>query len=101
MGLLTKKKPDQRKEFEADTLQHLDVLYANALRLTRSAADAEDLVQETFLKAYRFYDRFERGTNLRAWLFRIQYNTFVNRYRRSTKEHGSRTALPRDRPPRA
>lgn len=71
--------------FEADAVQHLDALYANALRLTRTEADAEDLVQETFVKAYRFRDRFEEGSNLRAWLFRIQYNLFVNRYRRNTK----------------
>ncbi|MDD9944997.1 MAG: sigma-70 family RNA polymerase sigma factor [Myxococcales bacterium] len=71
--------------FEADALQHLDALYANALRLTRNEADAEDLVQETFVKAYRFRQRFEEGTNLRAWLFRIQYNMFVNRYRRHVR----------------
>ena len=71
--------------FEADAVQHLDGLYANALRLTRSEADAEDLVQETYVKAYRFRERFEEGSNLRAWLYRIQYNTFVNRYRRHAK----------------
>lgn len=71
--------------FEADAAQYLDALYANALRLTRNVSDAEDLVQETYVKAYRFRDRFEEGSNLRAWLFRIQYNTFVNRYRRHTK----------------
>lgn len=71
--------------FEAEATQYLDNLYANALRLTHNPADAEDLVQETFLKAYRFRARFEQGSNLRAWLFRIQYNAFVNRYRRRTK----------------
>ena len=78
------REPDHAS-FEADALQHIDSLYANALRLTRNEADADDLVQETFVKAYRFKDRFEEGSNLRAWLFRIQYNTFVNRYRRHVK----------------
>lgn len=81
-----RKSDSERAEFEADTLEHLDALYANALRLTRSQAEAEDLVQETYLKAYRFYERFERGTHVKAWLFRIQFNAFVNRYRRGNKE---------------
>lgn len=75
-----------REEFDAEVLPHLDALYANAIRLTHAKADAEDLVQETVLRAFRFYDRFERGTNVKAWLLRIQYNTFVNRYRRSARE---------------
>jgi RNA polymerase sigma-70 factor, ECF subfamily len=75
-----------REEFDAEVLPNLDALYANALRLTHAKADAEDLVQDTVLRAFRFYDRFERGTNVKAWLLRIQYNTFVNRYRRSTRE---------------
>ncbi len=82
-----------REEFEAEALTHLDALYANALRLTRSPADAQDLVQDTYLKAYRFYHRFERDTNLRAWLFRIQFNTFVNRYRRSNREQAAAESL--------
>jgi RNA polymerase sigma-70 factor (ECF subfamily) len=75
-----------REEFEAEALQHLDALYASALRFTRDPRDAEDLVQDTFLRACRFLDRFEPGTNLKAWLFRILTNTFINRYRRSTRE---------------
>lgn len=59
----------------------MDGLYSAALRMTRNAADAEDLVQETFLRAYRGYPRFEEGTNLRAWLYRILTNTFINSYR--------------------
>ena len=86
MGWLGSKRDPLREEFEAEVLPHLDVLYANALRLTRAHADAEDLVQETVLRAYRFFERFERGTNVKAWLLRIQYNTFVNRYRRTSKE---------------
>ena len=56
------------------------------MRLTRSPADAEDLVQETFFKAFRAFDQFEPGTNCKAWLFRIQTNTFINKYRRKVKE---------------
>jgi RNA polymerase sigma-70 factor (ECF subfamily) len=97
MGWLGRRREGARQEFEDEALEHLDALYANALRLTRSPADAEDLVQETFLKAYRFHDRFERGTNLKAWLFRIQYNTFVNRYRRATKERDAAEVLKGER----
>lgn len=68
--------------FAADALRYLDSLYSTALRMTRSPQDAEDLVQETFLRAYRSWDRFEPGTNLRAWLFRILRNAFINDYRR-------------------
>src|SRR5260221_13949027 len=67
--------------FEAEALASLDTLYRAALRLTRVPADAEDLVQETFLKAVRSADRFEPGTNLRAWLFTILHNTARNRVR--------------------
>lgn len=69
-----------------DALEYLDALYRTALRLTRNEADAEDLVQETYLKAIRFQDKFRPGTNLRAWLFRILTNTFINRYRRQKRE---------------
>ena len=68
--------------FSADTMVHMDALYATALRMTRNAADAEDLVQETYLKAYRGYERFEAGTNLRAWLYRILTNTYRSKQRR-------------------
>ena len=69
-------------EFEADALRHLDALYRTALRMTRSEADAEDLVQETYIRAFRFRDQFTLGTNMKAWLFRILTNTFINTYRR-------------------
>ncbi len=75
-----------RDEFERLTMQHIDPLYSAALRLTKNDRDAEDLVQDTFLRAYRFFDKFERGTNIKAWLFKILTNTFINRYRRSVKE---------------
>jgi RNA polymerase sigma-70 factor (ECF subfamily) len=75
-----------RNEFEALAVKHLDGLYAAALRLTKNQRDAEDLVQDTYLRAFRFFDRFERGTNIKAWLFKILTNTFINRYRRSVKE---------------
>ena len=80
------KKDAARLEFEQEALKHLDALYGTALRLTRSPSDAEDLVQDTFLKAHRFSDSFEAGTNLKAWLFKILTNTFINKYRRKTRE---------------
>lgn len=64
-----------------EALEHLDALYATAMRLTRDPSAADDLVQDTYLKAVRFGDRFQRGTNLRAWLFTILYNTFRNERR--------------------
>ncbi len=77
---------DTRREFEQLALEHVDPLFSAALRLTRNERDAEDLVQDTFLRAYRFFDKFERGTNIKAWLFKILTNTFINRYRRKVKE---------------
>lgn len=71
--------------FERDALPLLDVIYAGALRMTRNPADAEDLVQETFAKAYRAFKSFEEGTNLKAWLFRILTNTFINQYRKNQR----------------
>lgn len=79
-----------KQQFEELALQHLDTMYSAALRLTRNERDAEDLVQDSFLRAYRFFDKFERGTNIKAWLFKILTNTFINRYRRKAKE---RTAV--------
>ena len=76
----------RHKEFEQQALPHMDVLYNYALRLTGSTEDAKDLIQETYLKAYRFWDKFEQGTNLRAWLFRIMKNTYINIYRKEVKE---------------
>lgn len=75
-----------KQEFEALALAHLDPLYSAALRLTKNERDAEDLVQDTCMRAYRFFDKFERGTNMKAWLFKILTNTFINKYRRKVKE---------------
>jgi RNA polymerase sigma-70 factor (ECF subfamily) len=70
-----------QERFVEDTAPFMDSLFGAAMRMTRNRADAEDLLQETFLRAYRGYGRFEEGTNLRAWLYRILTNTFINRYR--------------------
>jgi RNA polymerase sigma-70 factor, ECF subfamily len=72
--------------FEAEALPLLPGLYSAAFRLTRNAADAEDLVQETFLRAYRGFHQFEPGTNIKAWLYRILTNTFINSYRKKQRE---------------
>jgi RNA polymerase sigma-70 factor (ECF subfamily) len=68
--------------FEAAAMPFVDALYNTAFRMTRNAEDAEDLVQETYLKAYKYYDKFEVGTNFKAWLFKIMKNTFINNYRK-------------------
>jgi len=67
--------------FTEVAMEHMQALYSAALRMTRNAADAEDLVQETYLKAYRSFGSFQEGTNLRAWLYRILTNTYINSYR--------------------
>ncbi len=72
--------------FEAEALPLLNGMYSAAYRLTRNAADAEDLVQETFLRAYRGFNQFQEGTNLKAWLYRILMNTFINSYRKKQRE---------------
>ena len=72
--------------FESIAMPQADVLYGAALRMTRDATMAEDLVQETLMRAYRFWHRFEQGTNIKAWLMRIQTNIFINRYRKRQKE---------------
>lgn len=73
-------------QFEQEALGYLDALYNTGLRLTRNPADAEDLVQETYLKAFRAQQSFEPGTNLKAWLFRILKNTFISAYRKSSAD---------------
>jgi RNA polymerase sigma-70 factor (ECF subfamily) len=83
---LTRATKDKQEEFQAEALPHMDVLYNYALRTTGNEDDARDLLQETYLKAYRFWDKYERGTNIRAWLFRIMKNSYINRYRKETRE---------------
>ncbi|MCG3120177.1 MAG: ECF RNA polymerase sigma factor SigR [bacterium] len=77
---------ERRQEFEALAFPHMDSLYSTALRLTRRPLDAEDLVQDVYLRAYRFFDKFEPGTNFKAWIFKILTNTFINRYRKQVRE---------------
>ena len=77
---------EQGWDFEKAAMPYVDSLYNTAYRMTRSAEDAEDLVQETFFKAYKYYDKFEEGTNLKAWLFKILKNTFINNYRKKKLE---------------
>ncbi len=71
--------------FEADAMEFAPQLYSAALRMTRNPADAEDVVQETYLKAYRAYASFQQGTNLKAWLYRILTNTYINKYRKAQR----------------
>ena len=78
-----------RVAFQNEALQHMESLYSAALYMTRNEEEAQDLVQETFLKAYRFWDRYQEGTNCKAWLFRIMTNTFINRNRRKQRIHTS------------
>jgi len=77
-----------QSRFADEAMQYMDALYAAAMRMTRNPADAEDLVQETYLRAYRGYGGFEEGTNLRAWLFRILTNAYINRYRAKQRRPG-------------
>ena len=75
-----------RERFTADAMQYVDQLYAAALRMSRNSADAEDLVQETYMKAFASYHQFTEGTNLKAWLYRILTNTYINLYRKRQRE---------------
>src|SRR5262245_25010936 len=86
MRLFRSDKPNTGNDFEALIEQHLDGRYGAALRYTRNPAHAEDLVQDTVVRALRFRDRFEMGTNFKAWIFTILTNTFIHRYRRSKRE---------------
>lgn len=77
---------EEKTRFQLEALPLIDSLYGAALRMTRNPADAEDLVQDTMLRAYRAFDRFEAGTNLKAWLFRIMTNAYINTYRKKQRE---------------
>lgn len=78
----------KQKEFEELTMPHIDSLYSMALRYIFNKEEAEDLVQDTYLKAYRFYSSFQQGTNIKAWLFKILRNTFINKYRKAASTPG-------------
>jgi RNA polymerase sigma-70 factor (ECF subfamily) len=86
VGPVSETLEERGQRFEEDVLPYLDQLYSAALRMTRNPADAEDLVQETFAKAYASFHQFQQGTNLKAWLFRILTNTFINTYRKRQRE---------------
>ena len=77
---------DKRSRFEATAVPWMGALYGTALRLTRGADEASDLVQETYLRAFRSFDSFVPGTNCKAWLFKILYSVFVNRFRKAQRE---------------
>lgn len=85
--VLAEETPEERSSrFERDALPHLDQLYGAAMRMTRNPTDAEDLVQETFAKAFSAFHQFKPGTNLKAWLYRILTNTYINSYRKKQRE---------------
>lgn len=81
-----RRKKELAEAFEREAMPHVDALYGAAMRMTRAPRDAEDLVQDTLLKAYTHFDGYRPGTNCRAWLFKILTNTFINRYRRRQRE---------------
>jgi len=75
----------RQKEFESLALPYMDSFFSAALRMTRNETEAEDLLQDAYLRAYRFFDKFEKGTNFRAWLFKIIRNVYINKYRKQSK----------------
>jgi len=85
-GVSAESTAERSARFERDALEFLDQMYSAALRMTRNPADAEDLVQETYAKAYASFHQFREGTNLKAWLYRILTNTFINSYRKKQRE---------------
>ncbi len=91
-----KKVADRRAEFERVALVHAGALYGTALRLTHNERDAEDLVQDALLSAYKSFEQFEPGTQCKAWLFKILTNTFINKYRRRVLESNVAQAMQRD-----
>lgn len=86
MAELTKKEIKKQEDFNEEIIPHLDALYNFGLRLTSDPNDAEDLVQDTIVKAYRFFSSYEKGTNAKAWLFRILKNSYINNYRKKSKK---------------
>jgi RNA polymerase sigma-70 factor, ECF subfamily len=86
MTELTQKEIRKQEDFNEEIIPHLDALYNFAIRLTTDPNDAEDLVQDTVVKAYRFFNSYEKGTNAKAWLFRILKNSYINNYRKKSKK---------------
>lgn len=86
MAELTKEEVQKQEDFEEEIIPHLDAMYNFALRLTSDPNDAEDLVQDTIVKAFRFFSSYEKGTNAKAWLFRILKNSYINNYRKKSKQ---------------
>ncbi len=82
---LSPEEAQKQREFQREIIPHLELLYNYALRLTTDPVDAEDLVQDTVVKAYRFFSSYEKGTNAKAWLYRILKNSYINNYRRKSK----------------
>lgn len=77
---------EKQREFEELAMEHVDALYRVALKMTFNDSDAEDLVQETCFKAFKSFHQFQKDTNFKAWLFKIETNTFINKYRKESKE---------------
>src|SRR5699024_526635 len=86
MAQLTTEEVKKQEDFEEEIIPHLDAMYNFALRLTSEPNDAEDLVQDTIVKAFRFFSSYEKGTNAKAWLFRILKNSYINNYRKKSKK---------------
>ena len=94
--MLRKKEAKRRAEFEALVMPHLEPLYGTAVRMTRNPQEADDLLQDTCLKAYRFLDKYQRGTNFKAWIFKILTNVFINRYRKLQRDREVRNEVETD-----
>ncbi|MFQ5823846.1 MAG: sigma-70 family RNA polymerase sigma factor [bacterium] len=90
MPYISNKKTDsanqKRQEFEELAFEYMNSLYSTALRMTRNELDAEDLVQDVYVRAFRFFHKFEKGTNFKAWIFKILTNTYINQYRKKSRE---------------
>ncbi len=86
MAELTVQEKQKQQDFEDEIIPHLDAMYNFALRLTSSPNSAEDLVQDSIVKAFRFFNSYEKGTNAKAWLFRILKNSYINNYRKKSKQ---------------
>jgi len=93
--LFFEKTRKNKQKMEKAALEHLDALYGTAMRMTGRVADAEDLVQDTYLRALRFRDKFEPGSNLKAWLFKMMVNLFINKYRRHKRTRELREGIER------